>query len=65
MADQIVSEERVVERKTLDVPVAGAILGVGRNKSYELARQGIIPTIRLGRRLVVPIAALERLLSGS
>ena len=56
-------KKHVVQRQTVDVPEAGAILGVGRSKSYELARQGIIPTIRLGRRIVVPIAALEKLLA--
>jgi hypothetical protein len=30
--------------------------------AYELARTGELPTIRLGRRLVVPRRALQRLL---
>jgi len=48
--------------KVTSVPNAGRIyFGSGRNKSYELARAGVIPTIRVGRKLVVPIAALERI----
>lgn len=39
---------------TITVPEAGQLLGVSRNKAYELARDGIIPTISLGRKLVVP-----------
>ncbi len=50
--------------KTLSVPEAGKVLGIGRDRAYEAAREGQIPTIKLGRRLVVPIAALDRLLEG-
>jgi Helix-turn-helix domain len=39
-------------------------LGIGRNTAYEAARLGQIPVIRVGKRLVVPVAALERLLQG-
>lgn len=52
-------------RRVVDVPEAGRILGVGRNTAYELARKGVIPTIRLGaRRVVVPVDRLEALLRG-
>ena len=46
--------------KTLSVPEAGRWLGIGRNASYEAARRGEIPTIRIGRLLRVPVVALER-----
>jgi excisionase family DNA binding protein len=51
------------ERLTYDVPVAGRKLGLGKNASYEAARKGQIPTIRIGRRLLVPKAAFEEMLS--
>ncbi len=54
-----------VERLTFTVPEAGEKLGVGRNASYEAARTGQIPTIRIGRRLLVPIARLKRMLEES
>lgn len=38
------------------------LLRLSRNGTYELARTGQIPTLRLGRRLVVPKEALRRLL---
>ena len=44
------------------VPEAGERLGISRHSAYELARQGRIPAIRLGRRLAVPKAALRRML---
>jgi len=51
------------EPKTLTVPEAGRVyFDLGRNASYEAARRGDIPTIRIGRRLRVPVIALERML---
>ncbi len=50
-------------RLTLTVPEAGRVLGVGRNAAYEAARAGEIPTIRIGKRILVPVAALERMLA--
>jgi hypothetical protein len=47
--------------KTLTVPEAGRrYFGLGRNASYEAARRGDLPTIRIGRLLRVPVLALER-----
>jgi hypothetical protein len=47
--------------KTLTVPEAGRVyFGLSRNSSYEAARRGDIPTIRIGRLLRVPVVALER-----
>ena len=53
-----------IECETCTVPEAGKILGIGRNAAYEAARIGELPTIRFGRRIVVPKAALKRLLEG-
>jgi len=45
----------------MTVPDAGRIyFGLGRNASYEAAKRGDLPTIRVGRLLRVPIAAMER-----
>lgn len=48
------------QRLTHTVPEAGRMLGVGRSAAYEAARRGDIPTIRIGRRILVPDAALRR-----
>ncbi len=50
------------ERATLSVIEAAKVLGIGRQLAYELARQGRIPTLKLGRRLVVPRLALLKML---
>jgi excisionase family DNA binding protein len=49
---------------TISVPEAGRRLGIGRNHAYDCARRGELPVIRLGNKLVVPLAALERMLQG-
>lgn len=52
-----------VERATYSVDEAAARLGVGRNAAYEAIKRGELPALRIGRRLVVPRAALDRLLA--
>jgi excisionase family DNA binding protein len=60
---QLVGDHRMDGRVTLTVEEAGQLLGIGRGLAYESARRGDIPTLRIGRRLVVPKAALDRLLA--
>jgi hypothetical protein len=52
---------------TTDIETAGAILGIGRTKAYELAKVGEFPVtvLRIGRRYIVPIPALMTLLEVS
>ena len=47
---------------TFTVPEAGALIGLTRNGSYEAARRGDLPTIRIGKLIRVPKAALHKLL---
>jgi excisionase family DNA binding protein len=47
---------------TLTVEEAGRLLGISRGAAYRAAACGQIPTIRLGRRLLVPTARLHQLL---
>ena len=51
-------------RLTYTIEEAAKLLGVSRGSAYEAARRGELPTLRLGRRLVVPRARLEELLGG-
>lgn len=54
------------KRLTMTIPEAAAKLGIGRNQGYEAARSGQIPTIKIGKRLLVPVTALEnKLLNAS
>ena len=54
-----------LEKQTLTIDEAAKVLGVGRNKAYEAAKRGEIPTIKIGKRILVPRAALERMLQGA
>jgi hypothetical protein len=47
---------------TVTVPEAGRICGIGRSAAYRAAATGELPTIRIGRRLLVPTAPLLRML---
>jgi len=46
----------------LTVQEASRILRLSRGATYEAIRRGQVPSIRVGRRILVPRAALERLL---
>ena len=50
------------ERQTLTVAEAARLLGIGRNTAYEAIRRRQIPSVRVGKRILVPLAALERML---
>jgi hypothetical protein len=40
----------------LSIPEAGAMIGLGRNASYEAAKNGQIPTLEMGALKIVPRA---------
>lgn len=60
--------KRDVHQKRLTMPLwpdAGHALGLSRGATYAGAARGEIPTVRIGNRLLVPIAALHRMLNGA
>jgi excisionase family DNA binding protein len=59
---KIKSSANAAERLVYDVPEAGALLGLTRNGSYEAAKRGEIPTIKVGKLLKVPKVAFHRML---
>ncbi len=50
-------------KRTYTLQEVAEMLGIGRNNAYRAAQAGEIPTIRIGRRLLVPKAALEKMLA--
>jgi len=50
------------DKLTLSIEEAAKVLGIGRNLCYECVKTGEIPVIKIGRRLLVPKKALEKLL---
>jgi excisionase family DNA binding protein len=49
-------------RATYSVDEAAAKLGLNRNSAYAGVKAGTIPSIRVGGRLLVPKAMLDRML---
>lgn len=52
------------EPLTMTVDEAAQKLGISRNTAYACARSGELPIIRLGKRMLVPRAALEAMVRG-
>jgi len=50
------------QRLTISVEETGRLLGISRGLAYELVNRGELPSVRLGRRIVVPRRALDRML---
>ncbi len=59
-----VIEERPVQRLTMTVEEAAVGLGISRATAYDAVSRGEISCIRIGRRILIPKVALERLLDG-
>jgi excisionase family DNA binding protein len=56
------SSKEIIESLVYDVPTAGKLLNLSRATAYSMAAQGFIPTIRFGKRVVVPKILLEKML---
>ena len=48
----------------LSVNTAAKKLRISRNLAYQMCHEGKIPTIKFGKRILVPKVALDKLLSG-
>ncbi len=56
----------VIDRRLcVTVPEAAAMLGISRNFAYQLVREGKLPSIRFGKRILIPRVALEKMLERS
>jgi excisionase family DNA binding protein len=46
----------------ISVPEAAELLGISRNNAYELVKRGELPSVRFGKRILIPkISLKERL----
>lgn len=51
--------DEALKKATISVPDAGRVFfGLARGASYDAAKSGDIPTIKIGGRLVVPVVPL-------
>ena len=54
--------ETAVLPSVLNVEEAAALLRISRCSAYEAVRRGEIPSVRMGRRVLIPTARLLALL---
>jgi len=50
------------EAEVLTIAEAAKVLRVARNTVYQATKRGDIPSIRVGRRILIPREALDRML---
>ena len=50
----------VDRRLCVTVPEAAVMLGISRNFAYQLVGEGKLPSIRFGKRILIPRIALEK-----
>ncbi len=55
---------RPSQRLTVTDDEATVVLGISRATAYDAVSRGEIPCIRIGRRILIPKVALERLVDG-
>ena len=59
MSEDIIA---VLTNPTVDVLLAGRVLGIGKNTAYRAVSNGTLPTITVGGRKRVPTAKLREML---
>lgn len=50
---------------TISVQRAGELLGLSRNSAYAAAKNGQLPVLKIGKRYLVPLRALEAMLESA
>ena len=52
------------EKLVLSVEEARQLMGLSRGLMYDALHRGEIPNVRVGRRILIPRAALQQMLEG-
>jgi excisionase family DNA binding protein len=52
-----------MDKLTVSVPEMARLLGISRMHAYGAVRDGTIPSLRIGRRVLISRAALDRWLA--
>lgn len=56
--------EAIMSKPTMNVDELSVILGIGRRQAYEAVKRGEIPSIRLGKRILISTRVIDRILAG-
>lgn len=51
-----------MSKATMSVEEAAEVLGISRGSAYQAVRMGEIPCIKIGKRILVPRIALDKML---
>lgn len=50
----------ISEEKVLEVEELASKLKIGRDAAYELVKQPGFPSVRIGKRIIIPVVALDK-----
>jgi len=65
MKSQNIDNFNFENKLCISIPEAALMLGISRNLAYELVKRHELPIVKLGKRLVIPKVALQKMLEGS
>ena len=57
------SNKETLERRALSIPEAARTCGLSRGETYRLIADDKLSTLKIGARRIVPVSALDALLS--
>jgi excisionase family DNA binding protein len=57
--------DKIMSLPTCTVEQAAMVLGIGRTQAYRAVHSGELRSVRIGKRVLVPVAALRDLLAGA
>ena len=52
-----------MEKLAVSIEEFAAMVGIGKTKAYALSKSKGFPTVRLGKRVVIPVKSLEKWLA--
>ncbi len=52
-----------MDKAVLSVAECGAMLGLSRNATYNACLSGALPHLKIGKRLLIPKVAIEKMLA--
>ncbi|MEV0152064.1 helix-turn-helix domain-containing protein [Nonomuraea sp. NPDC050733] len=56
------AEPGPLQRPTMTVREAAAVLGIDRGAAYDAVRRGELPALRIGRKIIIPTAPVRAML---
>lgn len=59
------NQSEQIPRALISVNEAAHVIGVSRSYAYELVASGLLKSVRLGRRILIPISAIDDLVTQS